>query len=93
MAFNLIAESPRTIDWGAVLDKLRKTSSHVELVPIPSSDEGVSDAIGLALPSAQANAAGWGELQRALEGLWSEGFRVIELYSGKEGQGLLGVRA
>jgi hypothetical protein len=58
--------------------------SLVEVFPIPGDPGDSSDALGLSVPSKNANDRTWQELQRLIETLQVKfGASVTELYSGQ----------
>lgn len=83
MSFNLIAERPRIEDWADLCARLRPLAGEVELFPIPSCEDGDTDALGICVPRSAANEKGWDALERLLRHLLTvDGMSVTELISG-----------
>ncbi len=83
MAFNLIAEAARVLDWDSLHAELTATRRLVELFPIASS-EGCSDALGISVPLRAATEEVWAELVVLIGTLTRAGMRVHDLHTGRE---------
>ncbi|WP_207429368.1 hypothetical protein [Pedobacter sp. SYSU D00535] len=85
MAFNIIAESSRRLDFEEIHKASVKTSLGFEIFPMPKLGINGGDAIGISVPLSNADEPTWMELKRVLKLLKSY-FHcdVYDLYGGQK---------
>lgn len=62
MAYTLMAESPRAVDWAALHGALKPIRKRVEIFPIEASN-----GLGLSIPQRLRNELAWEEVTQMLD--------------------------
>ncbi|HZE96320.1 MAG TPA: hypothetical protein VE981_04805 [Planctomycetota bacterium] len=60
MAYTLMAEAPKGVDWPVLHAEIKPIRKRVELFPIPA-DGGSPAALGISVPQRLCNDLGWEE--------------------------------
>ena len=82
MAYALMAESSRPVDWQALNQAVAPIRKRVELFPIPGAG-GKPDGLGMSVPQKNANDLGWEEFTQLADVLEKKfGMAVYDLKSG-----------
>lgn len=85
MAFNLIAESTGPIRWQTLHAEIHPIPPCIECFPIPSTEKGQGDALGISLLFGDGRAQEtWDEFLVLVRRLWKARLKVIEMYSGTD---------
>lgn len=85
MSFNIIAETPKRLDYNNLHKKIYKDDLPFEFVPMPNLGPNGGDALGICVPLKYANETTWNELKPVLKLLRAK-FHcdVYDLYSGQK---------
>jgi len=85
MAFNIIAETDKMLDFKRLQSKIYAENLNFELIPMPGLGLRGGDAIGICVPRKNANEKTWKQLKPALRRLRSEfDCDVYDLYGGQK---------
>ena len=85
MAFNIIAESNKSLNYEQIHKELFQDSLPFELIPMPGLGKQNGDALGICIPINNANFNTWTSLKIVLEKLHSEfSCDIYELYGGQK---------
>ena|ERR1044071_5419166 len=85
MAFNIIAETDKKLDFGKLHTKLYSEDFNFDFVPMPGLGINGGDAIGICIPLANANEQTWTQLEPVLKKLKSDfNCDVYDLYGGQK---------
>ncbi len=80
MAYTLMAESSKTVDWPALHGAVAPIRKRVEVFPIPASN-----GVGLSVPQRLRNELAWEEITQLLEVFQKKfGMDVYDLASGNK---------
>jgi hypothetical protein len=77
MAYTLMAESPKAVDWSALHAAIIPLRKRVELFPIPASN-----GLGLSVPQRLRNDLAWEEFTQILDVLKRFEMAVYDLATG-----------
>jgi len=77
MAYTLMAESPKAVDWEALHRAVMPLRKRIELFPIPSSN-----GLGISVPQRLRNDLAWEEFTQILEVLKRFEMEVHDLSTG-----------
>jgi hypothetical protein len=77
MAYTLMAESPKEVDWAALHGAVKPIRKRIELFPIPASN-----GLGLSVPQRLRNDLAWEEFTQLLEVFKRFEMDVYDLASG-----------
>lgn len=85
MAFNIIAETDKKIDFDKLHQKVYSETYNFDFVPMPGLGLNGGDAIGICIPLKNANEETWTQLKPVLKKLKSD-FKcdVYDLYGGQK---------
>jgi hypothetical protein len=85
MAFNIIAETNKKLDYEKIHREVYSDNLNFEFVPMPGLGLNDGDAIGLCVPLNNANDITWIQLRPILKTLKSKfGCDVYDLYGGQK---------
>ncbi len=85
MAFNIIAETNKKLDFDKLHKKLYSANLHFDFIPMPGLGVNGGDAIGICIPLKNANEETWNQLKPVLKKLKSEfNCDVYDLYGGQK---------
>ncbi|MFT3679057.1 MAG: hypothetical protein QM791_02220 [Ferruginibacter sp.] len=85
MAFNIIAETSKKLDYEKLYKAVYSGSVNFEFVPMPGLGLNNGDAIGICIPLKNANEITWTQLKPILKTLKSDfGCDVYDLYGGQK---------
>lgn len=85
MAFNIMAESKKSIDYNKLCIRVFKEHLMIEFIPMPNLGLDGGDAIGICVPHKNINENTWQELKTILKILKSEfNLDVYDLYGGQK---------
>jgi hypothetical protein len=85
MAFNIIAETSKTLDYNKIHKEIFEENLNFEFVPMPKLGLNGGDAIGICMPLNNANNATWIQLKSVLKKLKSKfSCKVYDLYGGQK---------
>lgn len=85
MAFNIMAESKKSIDYDKLYIRVFKEHLMIEFIPMPNLGLESGDAIGICVPQKNINENTWQELKTILKILKSEfSLDVYDLYDGQK---------
>lgn len=85
MAFNIIAETDKKLDFDKLHKKVYSESFSFNFVPMPGLGIKGGDAIGICIPLSNANEETWTQLKPILKKLKSEfNCDVYDLYGGQK---------
>ena len=85
MAFNIIAETDKIIDFDKLHNKVYAENLKLEFVPMPKLGVNGGDAIGICIPLKNVNDDTWLQLKTILKKLKSEfNCDVYDLYGGQK---------
>jgi hypothetical protein len=93
MAFNIIAETNRKLDYNELHDEIYSDELKFDFVPMPGFGIAGGDAIGICVPMREANESTWTQLEPVLKKLRRRfGCDVYDMYGGQK-LGLLNITA
>ncbi|MRG48772.1 hypothetical protein GFS24_26925 [Chitinophaga sp. SYP-B3965] len=85
MAFNIIAETTKRLDYKKIHASIFSSDLDFELVPMPGLGINNGDAIGICIPMNNATESTWEQLKPVLKVLRSKfGCDVYDLYGGQK---------
>jgi hypothetical protein len=85
MAFNIIAETNKKLDFNNMHKEIYQDNLPFDLVPMPNLGISGGDAIGICVPLTNANEKTWRLLKPVLKKLKSRfGCAVYDLYGGQK---------
>lgn len=85
MAFNIIAETTKKLDYEKIHRVAYSDNLNFEFVPMPGLGPNEGDAIGICIPLKNANEITWTQLKPVLKTLKSNfGCAIYDLYGGKK---------
>lgn len=85
MAFNIIAEATKKLDYDKIHRVVYSDNLNFEFVPMPGLGLNDGDAIGICIPLKNANETAWTQLKPILKTLKSNfGCDVYDLYGGQK---------
>jgi len=85
MAFNIIAETGKKLDFTTLHNELYSDGLNFDFVPMPGLGLNEGDAIGICIPLKNANEETWAQLKPILKKLRSDfDCDVYDLYSGQK---------
>ena len=85
MAFNIIAETDKKLDYNKLHDEIYSENMNFDFVPMSGLGPNGGDAIGICIPLKYANDNTWAQLKPILEKLKSKfGCDVYDLYGGQK---------
>ncbi len=85
MAFNIIAETNKMLDYEKIHKEVYSHNLNFEFVPMPGLGPNNGDAIGICIPLNNANDITWTQLRPVLKILKSKfGCAVYDLYGGQK---------
>ncbi|TWI77976.1 hypothetical protein IQ13_4219 [Lacibacter cauensis] len=85
MAFNIIAEATKKLDYDKIHSVVYSDNLNFAFVPMPGLGLYDGDAIGICIPLNNANETTWTQLKPILKTLKSEfGCDVYDLYGGQK---------
>lgn len=83
MAYNILAESKEKISWEELNKKLFKNDMLIEFIPMPKLGICGGDALGISIPSKNANKKAWEELKKIIYILINDyKFELYDMYYG-----------
>src|SRR5947208_865686 len=85
MAFNILAETNRKLDFDKLHSKVYSEGFNFDLVPMPGLGLNGGDAIGICIPLKNANEETWTQLKPVLKKLKSDfNCDVYDLHCGQK---------
>lgn len=85
MAFNIIAETDKKLDFDRLHTKVYSEDFNFDFVPMPGFGLNGGDAIGICIPLKNANEETWTQLKPVLKKLKSDfNCDVYDLYGGQK---------
>ncbi|MGC4035831.1 MAG: hypothetical protein QM764_07710 [Chitinophagaceae bacterium] len=85
MAFNIIAETTKKLDFNKLHRELYSETLNFDFVPMPGLGINGGDAIGICVPLNKANELTWVQLKPVLKELKSKfSCAVYDLYGGQK---------
>ncbi len=85
MAFNIIAETEKKLDYDTLHKQLCSEDLNFDFVPMPGLGLNGGDAIGICIPLNNANDETWTQLKPVLKKLKSSfNCNVYDLYGGQK---------
>lgn len=85
MAFNIIAETNKKLDFNTLHKEIYSDDFNFDFVPMPGMGINGGDAIGICVPLNNANDLTWTQLKPVLKKLKSRfGCDVYDLYGGQK---------
>lgn len=85
MAFNIIAETDKTLDYDRLHKQVYSEDLNFDFVPMPGLGLNGGDAIGICIPLNNANEETWTQLKPVLKKLKSHfNCYVYDLYGGQK---------
>ena len=80
MAYTLLAEAPKPVDWGQLHQSVMPLRKRVEVFPVPASN-----GLGLSVPQRLRNDVAWEEITQVLDVLFKKfEMTVFDLQTGEE---------
>ena len=85
MAFNIIAETKKKLDYNKIHKELYSDNLNFDFVPMPGFGINGGDAIGICVPLNNVSDLTWTQLKPVLKGLKSKfDCDVYDLYGGQK---------
>jgi hypothetical protein len=85
MAFNIIAETDKKLDYEKIHAEIFSDDLNFEFIPMPGFGLSNGDAIGICVPLKNVNELTWTQLKPVLQVLKSKfGCDVYDLYGGQK---------
>jgi hypothetical protein len=85
MAFNIIAETEKKLDFDSIHEQVYLVDFNFDFVPMPRLGLNGGDAIGICIPLNNANEETWAQLKPVLNKLKSDfNCDVYDLYGGQK---------
>lgn len=85
MAFNIIAETNKPLNYELIHEEFFQDALPFELIPMPGLGKQNGDALGICIPLNNAIASTWPLLKVTIEKLSSEfGCDIYDLYGGQK---------
>lgn len=85
MAFNIIAETSKGLEYEKIHRELYRNDLSFDLFPMPGAGLNGGDALGICVPLKNANEQTWNQLKTIIKKLRSEfNCDVYDLYGGQK---------
>jgi len=85
MAFNIIAETGKRLDYEKIHKELHSTELNFDFFPMPGSGLSGGDALGICIPLKNADENTWRQLKSILKKLRADfNCDVYDLYGGQK---------